>query len=90
MNLLRTIQRTEQQRWIRTLFTPGPHTGKELQPVKPGDTVVIRGIYAHMPTLLQQVEVRGFMGPRYTNQGLHTLSPSALRKALVCAGITVY
>jgi hypothetical protein len=134
MNLIRTIQRTEQKSWINTLFTPGPHSGKvyplsprqlpfpcrlrqnvtggtvyllyqrriiaygtidqvvyrpsvmpvgsQLQPVKPGDTVIVRGVFAHMPAALQQVEARGFMGPRYTAQDLHTLGPKALRREL--------
>lgn len=142
MNLLRTIQRTEQQDWIDTLFTAGPYPGKvaplyprqlpfpfrlrqnvaggtvylvykgtiiaygaiaqvtymsstrpvgsQLQPVKPGDNVILRGAYSPMPTILAQVQMRGFMGPRYTHQDLHTLSAGALRKALDSAGVIVY
>lgn len=142
MNLIRTIQRTEQQSWIDTLFKPGPHRGRvyplspsqlpfpcrlrqnvvggtiyllyrrriiaygtidqvvyrpsvmpvgsELQPVKPGDTVVVRGTFSRMPPVSQQVEARGFMGPRYTPHDLQTLSPKALRRALEQAHVTVY
>lgn len=64
--------------------------GSGRQPVRSGDTVVLSDVCAHMPAALQQVEVRGFMGPRYTSQSLHALSVRALRTALVDAGVTVY
>jgi hypothetical protein len=142
MNLIRTIQRTEEPAWISDLFTPGSYSGSvtplhpeqlpfpcclkqnvaggfayivykraviaygmidrvtyrssimpvgsQAQPVNPGDTVVIQGTFAPMPGPLRQVPVRGFTGPRYTDQDLHQLTPSTLRTALTAAGIKVY
>lgn len=64
--------------------------GTNKQSVRSGDTVVIDGVYKRMPTALQQVEARGFMGPRYTNLDLHTLTPNAVRAALTAANVLVY
>jgi hypothetical protein len=64
--------------------------GTALQPVRPGQTIVISGVYHHMPPSLKAVRVRGFTSVRYTAADLHTLSPNDLRDELHTAGVTVY
>ena len=64
--------------------------GTVRQAVRPGDAVEVSGVLVHMPSTLQSVRVRGFMGARYTTQDLHTLRPALFRTALENAGIVVY
>lgn len=142
MNVLRTIQASEDPRWIAGLYTntrnpvrgvtrfdppqlPIPFrmrhaqldylyivyrgaivaygaidkivnrsnvmmVGTALQPVQPGQTIVIAGVYQHMPPPLRAVRVRGFTSVRYTGADLHTLNPSSLRNELIKAGVLVY
>lgn len=64
--------------------------GTVRQPVRPGDSVEVGGLLVHMPSTLQSVRVRGFMGARYTAQDLHTLHPTRFRTAVESAGVIVF